>query len=406
MSEYINNSEERLRRLQEIILRLHQGADPGSVKAELTDVIGAASPGEVAAMEQTLLERGLSIAEIRSMCDLHHEVLDVASTAENVRVPPGHPVDVMLRENDALADLIARTRDELRSLVSRPPTAEAVERVRMALNELGDLEKHYARKENLFFSVLERHGVDGPSKVMWGKDDEVRAGYKAFTEALRDAGPDVDRLRRAVEEHGLPFLDQARGMVEKETNILLPMCLELFTEKEWAEVHADTPEYGWCLVEPRGAWEPAPATPGPEAIPPGGRQGVDLGSGVLSVRQLTELFRHLPVDVTFVDHEDRVRFFSETPERVFARSRTIIGRKVQHCHPPSSVDIVERILDDFRTGAQSQAAFWIELGDKLVHIRYFAVRGDGGQYLGCLEVTQDIAPLRQLQGERRLLQYD
>ncbi|MFW5829627.1 MAG: PAS domain-containing protein [Planctomycetota bacterium] len=195
-------------------------------------------------------------------------------------------------------------------------------------------------------------------------------------------------------------------MVEKETRILLPMCLEFFSEEEWAEIAADSPEYGWCLVVPEVAWRPEQPAGGPDPVAMSREEGVDLASGVLNAQQLTAIFRHLPVDITFVDAEDRVRYFSETPDRVFARSRTIIGRKVHHCHPPSSVDIVERILDDFRSGRQDHAAFWIPFQDKFVHIQYVAVHHEDGTYLGCLEATQDIAPLRQLEGERRLLQYD
>jgi DUF438 domain-containing protein len=133
---------------------------------------------------------------------------------------------------------------------------------------------------------------------------------------------------------------------------------------------------------------------------------VQFPSGTLSFEQLLGLFNNLPVDLTFVDAEDRVGFFSEGPDRVFARSRAIIGRAVQNCHPPKSMAIVEKILADFKAGRQSVSEFWIEMGGKFVHIRYFAVRDEAGAYLGTLEVTQDLTRLRALKGERRLLQYD
>ncbi|MFH1680728.1 MAG: PAS domain-containing protein, partial [Candidatus Eisenbacteria bacterium] len=139
-------------------------------------------------------------------------------------------------------------------------------------------------------------------------------------------------------------------------------------------------------------------------LPPGG--AVVFPSGALAEEQLLALFTVFPVDVTFVDAEDRVAFFSEGPDRVFARSRSIIGRTVQNCHPPSSVHIVERILSDFRSGAQDVAEFWIDLHGRFVHIRYFAVRDPEGKYLGTLEVTQDATRIRSLEGERRLLQYE
>ena len=126
----------------------------------------------------------------------------------------------------------------------------------------------------------------------------------------------------------------------------------------------------------------------------------------LDLNQLRAIFCTLPVDLTFVDDQDRVRFFSEGPERIFIRPKAVIGRKVHHCHPPSSVHIVDKILDDFKAGSQNVAEFWIELHGRFVHIRYFAVRDDGGKYLGTLEVTQDLTALRKLEGQRRLLEYD
>ena len=131
-----------------------------------------------------------------------------------------------------------------------------------------------------------------------------------------------------------------------------------------------------------------------------------MPTGNVTVEQLTSVLSTLPLDLTFVDANDRVAFFTEGPDRIFARSKAIIGRKVQHCHPPSSVDIVDRILGDFRAGRQNVAEFWIALRGKFVHIRYFAVRDKEGKYLGTVELTQDIAPLRQLTGERRLLEYN
>jgi hypothetical protein len=149
---------------------------------------------------------------------------------------------------------------------------------------------------------------------------------------------------------------------------------------------------------------PAPrAASLPEAV---GRGLVVLPTGALGLEQLKAIFATLPVDITFVDAENRVRFFSEGPNRVFARPKAILGRLVQHCHPPGSVGVVERILSDFRSGRQDVAEFWIDFKGRFAHIRYFALRDEGGVYLGTLEVTQDLTRERSLQGERRLLQYE
>ncbi len=191
----------------------------------------------------------------------------------------------------------------------------------------------------------------------------------------------------------------------KEDNILLRMCSDTFTEEDWAEIWLSSPRYGWCLVEPRSGYQPSDSVV-KAGLKLSALEGIQLPTGNLSLAQLMGIFSTLPVDVTFVDADDRVAFFSEGPDRIFARSVAIIGRKVQHCHPPRSVQVVDRILSDFREGKQDVAEFWIELHGRFIHIRYFAVRDAEKQYLGTLEVTQDATRMRALQGERRLLEYD
>ena len=195
-------------------------------------------------------------------------------------------------------------------------------------------------------------------------------------------------------------------MIYKEDHILFPMTMGIFTEEEWGEIFLQSEEYGWCLVAPESGYQPPQAKVEQNAILLPAAQAVQFPSGTLSFQQLLGLFNTLPVDLTFVDAEDRVAFFSEGPERAFERSRAIVGRLVQDCHPPKSAHIVERILEDFKSGRQTVAEFWIQMKGKFLHIRYFAIRDERGTYLGTLEVTQDITRLRTLEGDRRLLQYD
>jgi DUF438 domain-containing protein len=183
------------------------------------------------------------------------------------------------------------------------------------------------------------------------------------------------------------------------------MSLQTLTQNEWAEIWSASPQYGWCLVEPQTGYLPAAAAGAATGTMP--EDGtIMMPTGHVSVEQLTAVLSTLPLDLTFVDADDRVAFFSEGPDRIFARSKAIVGRKVQHCHPPRSADTVNKILDDFRSGRQNVAEFWIDFRGKFVHIRYFAVRNAEGAYLGTVELTQDLAPLRQLSGERRLLAYE
>lgn len=411
MSELINNREHRIASLKEIILHLHRGEAPEQVKERLAHMIGEVEPGEIAAMEQQLMADGMDPQEVKAMCDLHAEVLQdtLAQPRAPRELPPGHPVDTFRRENRAIEAAILPAREAIKALEAQEdsayPTAERLAALG-AFNLLMDVEKHYQRKEHLVFSILERHGTTGPSKVMWAKDDEVRELLKGAIAVLREEALSGAELKILVPTVLRPALAALEGMIYKEENILLPMVLEMFTEEEWGEVFEESPRYGWCLVEPASGYvPPVPQTP-KETIQLPATSAVAFPSGSLSFQQLIGIFSSLPVDITFVDAEDRVAFFSEGPDRVFARSRTILGREVKHCHPPKSVDVVERIVGDFRAGRQSVAEFWIQMQGKFVHIRYFAVRDEAGIYLGTLEVTQDLTRLRALEGDRRLLEYD
>jgi len=403
MSELINNREKRVQTLKEVILHLHRGEAPDAVRGRLAALVSEVDASEVAAMEQQLMAEGMSHQEVQSLCDLHADVLKDVMTRPEVPMPlpPGHPVHQFRAENRALgtAAQVARERVGRLAVLADEGKVDA-ERVEAlaAFRTLTEVEKHYQRKEHLVFTVLERHGTTGPSKVMWGKDDEVRELLKSAVASLSEEDVSAAELKLLAQAVLEPALGALEGMIYKEEHILLPMAMGLFTESDWGEIFRQSPEYGWCLVEPGTAYRPPLARPVAQAV--------QFPSGTLSFEQLLGLFQTLPVDLTFVDQDDRVAFFSEGPDRVFARSRAIVGREVKHCHPPKSVHVVERILDDFKAGRQSVAEFWIELHGKFVHIRYFAVRDAAGTYLGTLEVTQDLTRLRALQGERRLLAYE
>jgi hypothetical protein len=433
MSELIDNRAARIRTLKEVIQDLHRGKSPDSVRDRLRALVTECQAGEIAAMEQELMADGVPVEQIMGMCDLHSQVVhDLLVETPRPALPQGHPAEVFRRENEALRAAAARLREDLGRLTDDADggtaSPEILGRCRSHLSALMGVEKHYARKENLLFPYLEKRGITGPSKVMWGKDDEVRALLKTTGEALGASGGTVGEWKLVAEAVVRPALDAIEEMVRKEEKILIPMSLETLTETEWGEIWSQSPEFGWCLVDPAGEYAP-PSAAGPEVPsevsleaersgaalhllriagtepPRSARGSIVFPSGSLSLPQLRALFDTLPVDLTFVDADDRVRFFSEGPRRVFVRSNAIIGRKVQHCHPPSSVHVVEQILSDFRSGRQDVAEFWIHFQGRFVHIRYFALRGDGGAYLGTLEVTQDLTRERALEGERRLLEY-
>jgi DUF438 domain-containing protein len=408
MSEIIDNRANRVRNLKSIIKRLHAGEAPDAVRGELQTIVRQTDYSEIMAMEQELMAEGVPASEIQCMCDLHSQVTrEVMVQLPPKPVPPGHPVDTFRQENQALQGVLLRFRlaaSDLRKLPEDAAGGAPLLTLRQAFNDLMDIEKHYQRKEHLLFSCLERHGITGPSKVMWGKDDEIRGLLKDLGAALSEREATVAEWAIVLDTVGAAALAGVEEMIYKEENILLPLSLDTLTDEEWAEIWASSPRYGWCLVEPRTGYRPPDASL-PDALRIAPRDAVQLPTGNLTLEQLVRIFSTLPVDLTFVDADDRVAFFSEGPQRVFARSKAIIGRKVQYCHPPRSVDVVDRILGDFREGRQDVAEFWIEFQGRFVHIRYFAVRDEEKKYLGTLEVTQDASSIRALTGERRLLEY-
>ncbi len=200
-----------------------------------------------------------------------------------------------------------------------------------------------------------------------------------------------------------------KEMIYKEEKILFPEALNRMTEEEWGEIREQEEEIGYFDVTPSDAWKPQTAGSTSSEVAEskkerGAEEGlIPLFTGALTRKQINLLLTHLPVDVTMVDENDQVRYFTQGKERIFDRSAAIIGREVIKCHPPQSAHRVVQILNDFRSGKRDEAEFWLQLGDKFVHIRYFALRDADGAYQGCIEVSQDVSHIRQLQGEKRLL---
>ena len=405
MSEVITNHTQRVRMLKGIIQQLHDGRAPQDVKLALKTLVKETDHAEIIAMEQELMTEGMHASEIQKLCDLHSEVTrELLVPPPAKAIEPGHPIDTFRRENEAVRAVLSRMREAIPEVSDLEKAEPSLPNWRQAVAELMDIEKHYQRKEHLLFSCLERHGIAGPSKVMWGKDDEIRAMLKRLRRSLDEAAQDSDRTKETVEA-GEVAIRAVAEMIYKEENILFPLALDTLQEEEWDEIWAASPRYGWCIVEPREGFRPAERA---KSEHDGGRAlcEIQFPTGNLSFDQLRAIFSTLPVDITLVDADDRVAFYSEGPDRVFARSKAVIGRKVQNCHPPRSVHIVERILKDFREGRQNVAEFWIDFHGRFVHIRYFAVRGDDNCYLGTLEVTQDLTRLRALKGERRWRAFD
>ncbi len=389
---------QRLEELKRIIADLHAGGDLEQARARFAKVVEDVEASEIAAMEEELIRGGVPVSEVQRLCDVHVGVFRQALDEHTqVEVPPGHPVHTYQEDNRIVTRLANQLGSVARAIGAGERVEEGFLRAEHVLNALAGLENHYQRKENQLFPLLERHGVTGPTQVMWGVHDQIRASMKAAREAVerKDANtfpPTAAALARDIVE-----------MVYKEEKILFPLALQTLTPEEWAEVRRGEDELGYVLAQPAAAWPAARADDLREAAPP--PELLKLLTGKLSVDQVNLIFTHLPVDLSFVDENDTVRFYSEGPHRIFPRSPAVIGRKVQMCHPPKSVHIVQEILDAFRAGTRDVAEFWIQLHGRFIHIRYFAVHDKTGAYRGCLEVSQDVTEIRKLDGEKRLLDW-
>ncbi len=403
MTEYINNSQKQKEIIKDVLRQLGEGRPVSSVKDEFDSLLRLSGAAEIAQIEQELINEGMPVEEIQRLCDVHVAVFRTAlDAADNPEAVSGHPIETFIMENRVLNQLL----DDMASTVVTY-TLNPNKRFRSYLynqtQQLLQFDRHYLRKENLLFPFLEKKGFEGPSKVMWGIHNEIRSRLKAFNEFLtKPESPSPAQLAADFQV----ISDSMKDMIYKEEHILFPNSMQRLDQSEWHTIQDGEKDYGYFMVTPL----PMENTPLADEIPanekpvlPLTEGKLPLDTGALTLEQINIMLNTLPVDVTFVDENDTVCYFSRSLERIFARSSAIVGRKVQNCHPPHSVGRVQRILDDFRSGQRNTAEFWIQMNGKFIHIRYFAMHDAAGNYRGALEVSQDITGIRALQGERRLL---
>lgn len=404
MSEAINNREYRQEKMKEVIRELHAGKTVDEVREKFAEVIDGVSPKEISMMEVELVKEGLPIEEIQNLCDVHAAVfkgsLDDIHHPEQV---PGHPIYTFKQENRAFEKLIDEDLAASLEEFKKNDSKENIYKLLESINLLWDIDKHYSRKENLIFPYLEKYGVTAPPKVMWGVDDEIRAKIKAIKLDLGGYNGKKEDIVEKIND----VTNQLKEMIYKEENILFPMSLETLTEDEWILIYKESDEVGFSLIEPEAEWEYKRIRAKEEDIEnefeeiKDGR--IKFENGSLTAEQLRGIFEILPGEVSFVDHTNKVRFFSKGEQRIFARTKAVIGREVENCHPPKSAHVVDKIVEDFRNGIKDSEDFWIDKGDMFLLIRFFAVRNEEGKYLGTLEYVQNMAPVRALTGEKRIL---
>jgi uncharacterized protein len=389
--------------MKDIIRALHEGLPVEQAKERFEREIGDVTSTEIAEMEQSLISEGVSVDEIKQFCNVHALLFQASlERAPLEETSPAHPIALFRAENAEITEAVESLRD---AVVKFDPAGFALfrEDLRKALLHLRGVEVHYERKEQVLFPYLEKYGFMGPSKVMWGKDNEIRDLLKKAIAGVEGiAGPDA--LQAYADDVLYPLLDEVEGMIFKEENILFPTSLEKLQPADWVSVLKQSVDIGYVFIQTPEEADVLIRSLQAELEECVVADGVvSLPSGTLQPEQLLGLLNTLPFDMTFVGADDTVKYFSEGSDRIFSRPRAVIGRKVQNCHPPQSLDVVEGILDSFKAGTKDSYEFWIQLKGRFVHIRYFAVRDRAGAYLGTLEVTQDITDVKKLEGEKRLV---
>jgi DUF438 domain-containing protein len=314
-------------------------------------------------------------------------------------LPEGHPVKVYYEEGALIQEIL----NELKKV----SPADEFQKYFNIFNELTNIEKRFARKENQLFPYLEKHGWEGPSQGMWSFHDNLRDIIRLLKKQNEEK--DIEKI-----EQNLPFLiDGIERLMGIEDMRLFPNAMQLLTKEDWEEFYEGDEEIGWML--------PNKPTPYPkieeEYIHPSEdtkerklsfslEDTFHYDEGFMTPEQVNLLLQFLPVDITYVDENDKVIFYNRGEKRVFPRSKGIIGREVKFCHPPKSVHMVLRIVEEFKAGTKDVAEFWINFKGRMIHIRYFAIRDKENIYRGVIEMSQDVTDIQKLEGQQRLLDWD
>lgn len=405
----------RAKLLASYIARLSSGESLEDVRADFVANFSDVEAGEIARAEQGLIEGGAKIEDVQRLCDVHSALFHGATREEKIANAeeavmsslaqgagdlntrflanlPGHPVHVFSLENQAISRQIARTRAAL-----------GTRTVAEELRTLSQLDIHYAKKGDLLYPALKvRHGYSGPSDVMWGVDDEIRAELRA----LLGARAQDEAWRERAEK----VLTRADEMVYKEANILLPLCVQNFTSDEWLQMYADLKGYDLCLVDDAGTWDAgeeycrrraSTAERGADdqdvaAVAAVAAGEVQLPTGRLTPAQLDAMLNAIPLEITFVDDADINRYWNDDGEKkLFKRPSSALGREVWSCHPPKVQEMVRHVISTLKSGEQDSVDIWMEREGEPVLVRYMAVRGRRGAYMGTMEVVQRMGFARE-----------
>jgi PAS domain S-box-containing protein len=401
-------SADKKRMLKEIVKQLHDGVPPQEVKEKFKQILKDTSSEDIAKIEQELVKEGMPREELQRLCDVHLAVFGEQLEKQELQTPPGHPISILMEEHKILAQraerlgILAKMIEEACDVVY---VGDVLTEVQGIVKDFVDAEKHYLREENVLFPMLEKHGITEPPAIMWMEHNQIRDIKKRLRSLVENWNAiSFYDFKTQLGEVAKPLCSILPSHFFKENNILFPAALQVVTSEEWEEARKEFDEIGYCCFTPSHVTVALQTEKRKTQTPPEGLLQFETGS--LSKEEAEAILDTLPIDISFIDKDDRVKYFNKAEKRIFVRTKAVIGRTVQMCHPQESVHIVNRIIEAFRKGEKDSAEFWITLDNRLVHIRYFAVRDKDGKYLGTMEVTQDLTDIKKIEGQKRLLDWE
>jgi uncharacterized protein len=400
MAEIINNGQERIEALADFSRRLIRGENGRLLIEKHRQIIETVTPGETMQVLDKLLFEGLPFETVKASTG---KIINVfyksLSSYKWDRPGEGHFLYYLMLENREVQKIMTDIKSVIKIYYNgeNQDFPSLIIRLRILVEKLKAYELHYIKKENILFPYIEKAFPQYRClKIMWSFHDDLRRSMKVLDKILLAELPDKDLLNK---EMGKLFF-VVLPIIFREEQIVFPIALRAIPEKAWTEMLEQSTETGWCYIDqPDKTYNTSQPVYNLN-------EKINFGTGFLNPEQLKLLLDNLTIDITYIDENDEVVYFSGAKHRIFHRSNAIIGRKVQNCHPPESVHIVNEIITAFRNGQKNHADFWIRMKDRFIVIRYFALRDDQRIYKGTIEVSQDVTEVRSLKGERRLLEWN
>lgn len=414
--------KDKIEALKEVLKALHRGESIEELKQRFKEVLKGISPFEIPLVEQELIREGIPVTEILKLCDLHVELLrDALHPSELKDVPKGHPLDILSSENKYIVKF-AESLNVYANVLSRVDQSEAIgylKAIRDIVAELRKLRLHYRKIQMLIFPYLERRGITAIPRVLWGREDQIMVKLRELYMLSEKGLADPREYAGKIAEKAADIAREISDLVFREEKILFPAIWILLSEGEWAAIHEAARDIGY-LVPVDAEWIPrskpvlpyevsgvvaedqieklpqefrstALATLSPDTYRVRSEGDIEFKTGFLSKEEVEALFKHLPIEITYADENGRIVFFSESIfRRGFARTKTILGRRIEYCHPPRLERFVRNVVDEVKAGRSDYKEYWTRIGDRIVRVIVSAVRDDSGRYLGVLEIVEDL----------------